>query len=155
MDHQIGANAFQKRDHQLRGVRAMGCQNEERCPDDKADEHLKVDFLFCGEAQVGLFEDFSVAVDKTDDSETDERKKHQQDEGICKIGQSNVGTAVERTISTPPIVGVPAFFLCSCGPSSRINWPICNSRSRRISDGPKASPRNMAVRLAYTVRTVM
>ena len=29
----------------------------------------------------------------------------------------------------PPIVGVPAFAWCSCGPSSRICWP--NSRARR------------------------
>src|SRR5258708_8386583 len=86
MDYQIGANAFQKRNHQLGGVRTMGCQNEERCPNHKADEHLKVDFLFRGETQVALLGDFSVVVDKTDDSETDESKKRQENEGVCEIG---------------------------------------------------------------------
>ena len=33
--------------------------------------------------------------------------------------------AIPRTIMTPPIVGVPAFFLCASGPSSRMNWPNC------------------------------
>jgi Zn finger protein HypA/HybF involved in hydrogenase expression len=33
--------------------------------------------------------------------------------------------------------------------------PICNSRSLRISHGPNTSARNIAVKLAYTVRTVM
>src|SRR5713226_6287590 len=86
MDHQVGANAFQKRDHQLRGVRAVGGQNEERSSDYQADEHLKVDFLFLGETQVALLGDFSVVVDNADDSETDESKKRQENEGIGEIG---------------------------------------------------------------------
>ena len=33
----------------------------------------------------------------------------------------------------PPIVGVPFFFVCAGGPSSRIDWPICSAVSRRMS----------------------
>ena len=39
-------------------------------------------------------------------------------------------------INSPPIVGVPAFARCVCGPSCRMTWPIWNSRSRRIRIGP-------------------
>jgi len=37
----------------------MGCQNEERCPTSKADEHLKIDFLLSGETQVALLGDLA------------------------------------------------------------------------------------------------
>ncbi len=30
--------------------------------------------------------------------------------GLVRSAQSSVGTAVDKTMSTPPIVGVPAFF---------------------------------------------
>src|SRR5712692_1457358 len=86
MDDEIGSKAFQERNHQLRGVRAMGCQDQERYPDYKADEHLEIDFLLRGETQVALLGDFSVVVDKTDARETDERKKRQQDEGVSEVG---------------------------------------------------------------------
>lgn len=72
-----------------------------------------------------------------------------------RSAQSSVGTAVASTISTPPIVGVPAFAWCACGPALRMNCPICSSRSLRITHGPSTIARNSAVRLAYAVRTVM
>ena len=56
---------------------------------------------------------------------------------------------------TPPIVGVPAFVLWACGPSSRMCWPICSRRSRSIIHGPRTSTRKSAVRLATAVRNVM
>ena len=44
--------------------------------------------------------------------------------GSVGIDHSSVGSTMAITISTPPIVGVPVFFRCDCGPSSRTNWPI-------------------------------
>ena len=74
---------------------------------------------------------------------------------VCCAVLGVIGTNVESTISTPPIVGVPFFFWCACGPSSRMYCPICISRSFLISHGPNTNARNIAVKLAYTVRTVM
>ncbi len=54
----------------------------------------------------------------------------------------------------PPMVGVPAFFMCDLGPSSRMYWPIWNSRSLAISQGPSARHRNSAVMAANAVRNV-
>src|SRR5260370_40144195 len=39
VDDEIGAKALQKRDHQLRGVSAVGCQDEERDAHNETDEH--------------------------------------------------------------------------------------------------------------------
>ena len=64
----------------------MGCQDQERYPDHKADEHLKIDLLFRRETQVALLGNLSVVVDEADARETDERKKRQQNEGICEVG---------------------------------------------------------------------
>ena len=62
---------------------------------------------------------------------------------------------IAATIKTPPIVGVPAFFWCAFGPSSRMYCFTCNSRSRAIIHGPNTSTRVSEVRLASAVRTVM
>ena len=57
-------------------------------------------------------------------------------------------------ISTPPMVGVPVFFRCDCGPSSRTNCPIWNSRSFSITYGPMNSAISIAVSEANAVRNV-
>ncbi len=58
-------------------------------------------------------------------------------------------------MSSPPMVGVPAFVRCVAGPSCRMTWPIWNSRSFRISSGPSSRLMARAVRLAAAVRNVM
>src|SRR4051794_9290408 len=54
------------------------------------------------------------------------------------------GTQIEAKTISPPIVGVPAFVWCSCGPSSRMCWP--NSRTRRNS--MNLGPRKMQINIA-------
>ena len=44
--------------------------------------------------------------------------------GLAGSDHSTVGSRMAMQISTPPMVGVPVFFRCDCGPSSRTNWPI-------------------------------
>ncbi len=44
--------------------------------------------------------------------------------GLDRSAHSRVGNRMAMQISTPPIVGVPAFFWCAFGPSSRMYWPI-------------------------------
>src|SRR5262245_32947914 len=38
---------------------------------------------------------------------------------------------------SPPIVGVPAFAWCSCGPSSRMCWPNSFTRRNSMNFGPR------------------
>ena len=52
------------------------------------------------------------------------------------------------------MVGVPVFFRCDCGPSSRTNWPIWNSLSFWITYGPMKSAISSAVSEANAVRNV-
>ena len=65
-----------------------------------------------------------------------------------------VGTRIAITMSTPPMVGVPVFVRCDCGPSSRTNCPIWNSRSFSITHGPINSAISSAVSEANAVRKV-
>ena len=44
--------------------------------------------------------------------------------GSERSAHNSVGSSTEIAMSTPPMVGVPAFFWCACGPSSRMYWPI-------------------------------
>ena len=42
---------------------------------------------------------------------------------ILRFAHNSVGNTMVTTMRIPPIVGVPAFALCDCGPSSRICCP--------------------------------
>ena len=77
-----------------------------------------------------------------------------QTKGLAGSDQSTVGSRMAMTISTPPMVGVPDFFRCDCGPSSRTYWPIWNSRSFSITQGPMNSAISSAVSEAKAVRNV-
>ena len=74
---------------------------------------------------------------------------------LARLPQTSVGTIVPRMMSMPPIDGVPFLTKWDCGPSSRISWPICFRRSRRMSQGPRRKLRTRAVTPARAVRTVM
>ena len=74
---------------------------------------------------------------------------------LVRSAQSSVGSTMPARMSRPPMVGVPAFFWCPFGPSSRMYWPICITRRRSIIQGPSTSTRKSAVRLATAVRKVM
>src|SRR5260370_32481077 len=86
MDDEIRAKALQKGDHQLRGVSAGRCQNEERDAHDEGDEFLEIALFFGGQPQIARLGDFRVVVDKADARETDEGKERKQNERIRKIG---------------------------------------------------------------------
>ncbi len=55
----------------------------------------------------------------------------------------------------PPMVGVPAFFLWLCGPSSRISSPICFFLSHLMNIGPRIRQISIAVIVAPAVRNVI
>ena len=77
-----------------------------------------------------------------------------QTNGFDGSDHSTVGRTIAITIRMPPMVGVPDFLRCDCGPSSRMNWPIWNSRSFWITHGPINSAISRAVSEAKAVRTV-
>src|SRR5208282_6859342 len=64
MKDQIRVQAFEERNHQLRGVSVMRDENEQRNSHNQADEYLKIDFLFCGEPEVSLLRNFRVVVNE-------------------------------------------------------------------------------------------
>ncbi len=78
-----------------------------------------------------------------------------QTKGLAGSDHRTVGNRTAMAISTPPIVGVPDFFWCDWGPSSRMYWPIWNSRSFWMTYGPINRAINSAVPEAKAVRNVM
>jgi hypothetical protein len=74
--------------------------------------------------------------------------------GLRTSAHNSVGIAMAATISTPPMVGVPALAWWLSGPSVRMYCFTCMERSRRITHGPSASDRNSDVNVAMAVRTV-
>ncbi len=61
---------------------------------------------------------------------------------------------IDTRISAPPIVGVPAFTRCVCGPSSRTDWPIFIRVSQTMTFGPTMNEMKSAVMQASTARSV-
>ena len=59
-------------------------------------------------------------------------------------------------MTSPPMVGVPAFARCRAGVSSRIvSPPCCSSRRRWMSQGPRTKEITMAETVAIAARNVM
>ena len=58
-------------------------------------------------------------------------------------------------ISEPPMVGVPFFTKCVCGPSWRTAWPTFSAVSLRMAQGPKSSENASEVSAAITARKVV
>src|SRR5215469_4891732 len=77
-----------------------------------------------------------------------------QTKGLLGSDHSTVGSRMAMAMSTPPMVGVPDFFWCDLGPSSRMYWPIWNSRSFWMTYGPMNSAMSSAVSEANAVRNV-
>ena len=77
-----------------------------------------------------------------------------QTKRLVRSAHSRVDTLIAQRISTPPMVGVPVFFRCEAGPSSRTGWPNLKRYSRSIIQGPKANENSSAVRIPSTARIV-
>ena len=78
-----------------------------------------------------------------------------QTKRFCKSAHNNVVMPIATRIKAPPMVGVPAFGRCDCGPSLRTAWPILYEVSLRIIAGPTMKVMTSAVRQASTARSVM
>jgi hypothetical protein len=63
-----------------------------------------------------------------------------------------VETSTASRMSAPPMVGVPAFLWCVCGPSARMTWPICLLCSRRMNQGARKKQIIMDVSVAMMMR---
>ncbi len=61
-----------------------------------------------------------------------------------------------QSIISPPMVGVPAFLKCVCGPSARIGWPLpWRMRNAEMICGPNRKTMKAEVISAAPVRNVM
>ena len=64
-----------------------------------------------------------------------------------------VAKKMQIRMISPPMVGVPFFFRCVSGTSSRmLLWPSWAPRSRSISHGPITIPSNSALTPPATIR---
>jgi hypothetical protein len=68
---------------------------------------------------------------------------------------SRVETKTDARMSSPPMVGVPAFLRCVWGPSSRISWPYFLSCSHRMNGGYSSIVSSSAVVMAAAARKLM
>ena len=64
-----------------------------------------------------------------------------------------VGTSTEMTMSTPPMVGVPAFFVSLVPVFTNVLADLEFAQTTMM-DGPMTRPMNIAVMLANAVRKV-
>ncbi|MNT38983.1 hypothetical protein D3C72_1751980 [compost metagenome] len=73
---------------------------------------------------------------------------------LDRSAHSRVVTLIASRISVPPMVGVPVFTRCVCGPSLRTAWPTLSSVSLAITHGPSHSEITSDVNAAITARSV-
>src|SRR6185312_11927985 len=78
-----------------------------------------------------------------------------QTKRLSRSAHKSVVIAIETRISAPPIVGVPAFVRCVCGPSLRTDWPMRIRVSQLIIRGPTRNEITSAVIVASTARSEM
>ena len=78
-----------------------------------------------------------------------------QTKRLLKSLHSSVEMPIAIRISTPPMVGVPDFTKCVCGPLVRTACPTFKRASMRITAGPAIRPIASAVMVANTARKVM
>src|SRR5256885_5038765 len=74
MDDEVRMHALQKWEDELRGVSAVGRENEKRRANDEADKDLQREFALGGQAEVLLFGNFGVVVNESDRGETKQRE---------------------------------------------------------------------------------
>ena len=74
---------------------------------------------------------------------------------MVKSPQSNIPENKPNNIKTPPIVGVPIFFIIwSLGPSSLIGFKICLAEKNFINGVPINNTTNIEVNMAKPVLNV-
>ena len=72
-----------------------------------------------------------------------------------RSAHKRVVTPRQTKIKAPPIVGVPVFSKCDCGPSLRTDCPNFIKDKYLIIRGPRIRPANKDVRVANTALNVM
>jgi hypothetical protein len=75
--------------------------------------------------------------------------------GLFNLAKRRVGRSTDIKMMTPPIVGVPLFFMCDSGPVRRISSPIWFFCSMWITQGPMMKLISSAVIAANAARNVM
>src|SRR6266478_2175921 len=155
VNHQIGMESLQKRKDELRRVSTVGGQDKKHDANNQADESLKINFLLRGETQIALIRDFRVIIDEANDRKTEKRKKRKQDKRIGQIRPKENRHCRGKNDEHAAHGRRTRFLLVRLG--ALLANELADLQFAEIPDKPgtKTSARNIAVRLAYTVRTVM
>ena len=82
--------------------------------------------------------------------------------GLSRLQNMNTPSSSEKMISTPPMVGVPAFLPCISARSGaplmltvRMGWPALSRRSAATTHGPALMDSSSASAMAAAALTVM
>src|SRR6267378_5160475 len=84
--HQVRPEAFQKRDNQLRRIRAVRGKDQQRDAYGKADTELQDQFFLPRQSQVPALRHFRVVVYKSNRRERNQREERQQNKRVRQIG---------------------------------------------------------------------
>ena len=89
-----------------------------------------------------------IVVVEADGAVGERHAEHDPDVGVGRVAPTAASTPVTPArIMRPPMVGVPLLGRsATCGPSSRIGWPLpCLTRSRSMMPGPNSITNSSAV----------
>ena len=110
-DHQIRTKSLQERHHAAAwNTCPCVCITTSATAISDARRNLQAQLGPRGESQVAAVHHLDVVVGKSDRAEGQVESIASQTKGLLRSDHSRVGTRIEMQISTPPIVGVPAFF---------------------------------------------
>ena len=85
MDGEIGAKAFEKRNHEMGGVNALAPYEEQRDCNGAAGDDLQTHLLRRGKAEIPPLDDLDVVIGKTNCTEGQRGTHYQPDKGIGKV----------------------------------------------------------------------
>src|SRR5882724_3711143 len=86
MDDEVRMHALQEWENELRGVSAVGRENEKRRANDEANKNLQREFAFGGQAEVLLFGNFGVVVDEADRGKAKKSEERDQYKRVFEVG---------------------------------------------------------------------
>ncbi len=117
-NRQVGTEALDEGDHEAGGVAALVCiRTRARRRWRRRRETDSRSFGAGGQAQVAAMDHLDVVVGKSDGAEGQRwQNMASHTKGLDRSAQRNVGNRIAMQMSTPPMVGVPAFFWCALGP---------------------------------------
>jgi len=107
-DHKIRAEVLEKRHNEAGRVETVVLQCNQREADYQRGQELVEEFGASRKAEIAPVNDFQVVVGESDSAKARVATTAIQTKRLLRSAHNKVGTTVATTMSTPPMVGVPA-----------------------------------------------